>query len=90
MGGGEFAGVSERGEDLMVDRISIDGGYGHTKRHIVRDGRVRKVEFSIELIDPDALLARLEGAGFADVQLLGADGEPFDPEGTRLIALARR
>jgi SAM-dependent methyltransferase len=92
LAGGHTAMVTERGDDLMVDRVSIDHeqGRGRTERFLVRDGRVRKLEFSIELVDPEGLTDRLRAAGFADVQLLGAGGSAFDPDGPRLIALARR
>jgi SAM-dependent methyltransferase len=92
LAGGQTAIAVERGNDLIVDRISIDHqeGRGRTERFLVRDGRVRKLEFSIELVDADALTERLRRAGFADVEVFGAGGSAFDPEGPRLIALARR
>jgi hypothetical protein len=76
----------------MVDRITIDDdqGRGRTDRFMVRDGRVRKLNFSIELVDADALVRRLLAAGFRRVHLFGAGGVPFDPEGPRLIARAER
>jgi SAM-dependent methyltransferase len=92
LGGGASATLTERGADLMVDRITIDDdqGRGRTDRFIVRDGRLRKVKFSIELVDADALVRRLLAAGFRRVHLFGAAGGPFDPEGPRLIARAER
>jgi SAM-dependent methyltransferase len=92
LAGGQTALAVDRGDDLIVDRVSIDDeqGRGHTERFLVRDGRVRKLEFSIELVEAETLTDRLSGAGFADVELFGAGGGAFDPEGPRLIALARR
>jgi SAM-dependent methyltransferase len=92
LAGGQTAIAVDRGNDLIVDRISIDDeqGRGHTERFLVRAGRVRKLEFSIELVDAETLTERLRAAGFADVELFGAGGSVFDAEGPRLIALARR
>ena len=92
LAGGASATVTERGADLMVDRLTIDDqeGRGRTDRFMVRDGRVRKVKFSIELVDADALVRRLLAAGFRRVHLFGAGGGPFDPDGPRLIARGER
>jgi SAM-dependent methyltransferase len=92
LAGGQTAVAVERGNDLIVDRISIDDeeGRGRTERFLVRDGRVRKLEFSIELVDAEVLRERLLAAGFTEVELFGAGGSGFDPDGRRLIALARR
>lgn len=92
LAGGASASMIERGADLMVDRVTIDEeqGRGRADRFLVRDGRVRKVEFSIELVGADALVRRLLAAGFRRVHLFGAGGAPFDPEGPRLIARAER
>jgi SAM-dependent methyltransferase len=90
-GGTTWTGA-ERGGDLMVDRITLedDGRRSHTDRFIVRDGRVRRIEFVLEQVPPDELARRLERAGFASVRLLGPGGGQFEPEGHRLIAVARR
>jgi SAM-dependent methyltransferase len=92
IGGGQAAHVTERDGDLMVDRVRYDPeeGFSHTERFIVRDGAVRKVEFSLEQIPAPQLVGRLQVAGFAEVSLFGGGGAPFDPEGPRLIAVARR
>ncbi|HEX4010974.1 MAG TPA: class I SAM-dependent methyltransferase [Solirubrobacteraceae bacterium] len=92
IGGGQAAQVTERDRNLMVDRVRYDRdeGFSHTERFMVRDGSVRKVQFSLEQIPAPALVQRLQVAGFAEVSLLGHDGGPFDPEGPRLIAVARR
>ncbi len=92
LGGGTAAMVLERDSDLLVDRTSYDSAEGRsrTERFIVRGGHVRKVEFSVEQVPAPQLVERLKRAGFAEVELLGKDGTPFDPEGPRLIALARR
>jgi SAM-dependent methyltransferase len=92
LAGGSSATVVERGRDLMVDRVRYDqaAGRSRTERFIVKNGRVRKLEFSLEQVPAPQLTRRLHQAGFRDVQLFGQDGAPFEPEGRRLIALARR
>ncbi len=90
-GGTTWTG-SERGEDLMVDRITLDETerVSHTDRFIVRGGRMRRVEFTLEQVPPEELEQRLRGAGFHDVRFFGAGGGQFQPEGPRLIAVAIR
>lgn len=89
-GDGQMAQVTERDGDLMVDRVRYDPdeGFSHTERFMVRDGSVRKVEFTLEQIPAPALVQRLARAGFAEVSLFGRGGAPFDPQGPRLIAVA--
>jgi SAM-dependent methyltransferase len=88
-GGGTAAHVMDRGLDLLVDRVSLVGDRSRTERFVVRDGRVRKLEFSLEIFDGDALTAALREAGFAEVQLVDERGEPFSADSARLVAVAR-
>jgi SAM-dependent methyltransferase len=92
LGSGKSAFVTDRDGDLMADRFSYDpaAGFRTTERFIVRRGRVRKIEFSIEHIPAPQLTERLERAGFREVRLFGRGGGPFEPEGPRLIAVAER
>jgi SAM-dependent methyltransferase len=90
--GGTTAAVVERGGALMVDRVTYDDATrrSHTDRFIVREGRARRLAFSLEQVPPPELTRRLQDAGFSRVRLLGRDGAPYDPEGPRLVALAER
>jgi SAM-dependent methyltransferase len=90
--GGTSASVTERDGDLMVDRFTIDAetGRSRTERFLVRDGRVRRIEFTLEQVPADRLTDRLHTAGFEQVELFGARGSAYDPDGPRLIAVARR
>jgi SAM-dependent methyltransferase len=92
LGGGSSASVLERDGDLLVDRVTYDRaeGFSRTERFVVRDGRVRKLEFRLEQIPAPQLVDRLRAAGFQEVRLLGQGGGEFEPDGRRLIALARR
>ncbi len=90
--GGSTASVAERDGNLMVDRITYNAAdqRSRTERFIVRHGRVRRLEFSLEQVPAQQLERRLVAAGFREVQLFGRDGGSFDPNGARLIAVARR
>lgn len=92
LGGGSSASVLERDGDLLVDRVTYDRaeGFSRTERFVVREGRIRKLEFLLEQVPAQQLVERLHDAGFQDVRLFGQGGEEFEPEGRRLIALARR
>jgi SAM-dependent methyltransferase len=92
LSGGTTAAVIERDGDLLVDRIAWDPAEAErslTERWIVRGGRTRKLEFSLEQIPAAKLVERLRAAGFREVELYGAGGAPFDPDGPRLLAVAR-
>jgi hypothetical protein len=88
-GGGTSAYVVDRGLDLLVDRVSIVGDRSHTERFVVRDGRVRKLEFSLEIFDGEALTTGLRQAGFAETEIIDERGEPLSDDSFRLIAVAR-
>jgi SAM-dependent methyltransferase len=90
VGGGDAASLLERGGDLLADQVRYDeqAGISVTDRFVVRNGRVRRQEFSLEQVPAPKLVARLRRAGFGRVELYGQGGAPFEPEGRRLIALA--
>jgi SAM-dependent methyltransferase len=90
--GGTAAVFTERDGNHMVDEVSYDAGERRsvTKRHIVRDGNVRSLVFTVEQVPAPELTERLRAAGFSTVELFGQDGTPFDPDGRRLIAVATR
>jgi len=72
LAGGSSAAVAERDGDLMVDRITYHEreGFSRTERFIVREGRVRKLEFTFEQIPAPQLIERLKQAGFGDGDLM--------------------
>jgi SAM-dependent methyltransferase len=84
--------VQERGEDLMIDRNTLDPVSGRlaSERIVMRDGRARKVRFSVRLFTPSELHGWLEEAGFSGIEFFDERGEPFGLESRRLLALARR
>jgi SAM-dependent methyltransferase len=91
LAGGASANMIERDGDLVVDRVTYDcvAGRSLTERFSVRRGRVRKLEFSLEQVPAPALVRRLRHAGFSAVDLFAQGGARFEPEGRRVIAVAR-
>ncbi len=91
LAGGASANMVERDGDLVVDRVTYDyeAGSSRTERFSVRGGRLRKLEFTLELVPAPALVRRLRRAGFGAVDLFGHGGARFEAEGRRVIAVAR-
>ena len=83
--------LTERDDDLMLDRIRYDAATGctETERIIVRGGRVRRAHFRIRLFTPPELRDWLLGAGFSRVDFFGNDGAPFTVDSARLVTVAR-
>ena len=81
LAGGTSAYVVDRDGDMMADRATYDrkAGTSRTERFIVRDGRLRRLEFTLEQVPAPALANRLRRAGFASVELFGEGGSAFSP-----------
>ena len=84
--------VTERDGDLAVDLHRFDPltGRNHTERFHVRDGRVRRVEFSARLFAFIELRDWLLDAGFSAVAVSDHDGESLTPESRRMVVIATR
>ena len=88
-GGGSFVHMAERGQDLLVDRVTMVGEHRSlTERFVVRGGRVRRLEFELEQLPADELERWLRDAGLDDVRVYGDGGAPFRNDSRRLIAVA--
>ena len=90
--GGSSAYVIDRDGDMLADRVTYDRETrtSRTERFIVRDGRLRRLEFTLEQVPAPALVNRLLRAGFASVDLFGEGGVAFQPDGRRLLAVAHK
>jgi SAM-dependent methyltransferase len=88
---GQAVWMSERGDDLMIDKVSFDAlaGRSTTERIIVRDGRVRRTRFALAQPTAAELARMLRDAGFDDVRALDETGEGFTQRSRRLLMLAR-
>jgi len=86
-----MAHLFERGDDLMLDKNTLDLSTSRiaAERIIVRNGRVRRTLFTVRTFTAAELSDWLIAAGFAEVQVFGAEGEPFSRESTRLVVVAR-
>jgi SAM-dependent methyltransferase len=86
------AAVSERDDDLVVDRhrFDVETGRAHTERWIVRGGKVRKTEYSVRFYTFTELRSLLLEAGFSSVEGVGHDGNPLTLESRRMIVIATR
>jgi SAM-dependent methyltransferase len=83
--------VAERGDDLMIDRVTFDpaAGRSETERIVVRDGQVRRTRFSLRVLAASELRDWLLEAGFHAAELFDEYGKPYGAGARRLIAVAR-
>jgi SAM-dependent methyltransferase/RimJ/RimL family protein N-acetyltransferase len=90
--GGTSAYVVDKDGAVMADRVSYDREQrmSRTERFIVRDGHLRRLEFTLEQVPGPELASRLRRAGFAKVELFGDGGSAFGPGSRRLIAVATK
>jgi SAM-dependent methyltransferase len=86
------AGVTERDGDLLVDRHSLDPLTGRdvVERTVIRNGRIRRVPYSVRMFTYTELRDWLLGAGFTTVDGYGEDGNPLTAKSRRMITVARR
>jgi SAM-dependent methyltransferase len=89
---GQVVWLAERGDDLMIDKVTFDPLWGrsHTERIVVRDGRVRRLHFTLAQPTPEQLAAMLRDAGFGKVEAFNEGGEPYRAGSRRLVIRARR
>jgi hypothetical protein len=89
---GELVWLAERGDDLMIDKVSFNpvAGRSHTERIVVRGGRVRRLHFTLAQPTPDELAGMLRDAGFTEVEALDESGGPYTVGARRLVMRARR
>lgn len=88
--GGAVDHVTERGDDLLIDRTRYDvaSGRTETERISVRGGRVRRYRFSVRLFSFAELREWLLAAGFGEAVGYGHEGEPFSLSSRRMIVVA--
>lgn len=84
--------VVQRNDDLMIDHVDYDAlsERSKTERVVMRDGQVRRTQFSVRLYGFAELKHLLHAAGFQSVQGFGRDGEPLTTYNHRLITLATK
>ncbi len=84
--------VFERNGDFSIDHPRFDPTTGRatTERVIIRDGRVRRFEFSVRMFIAAELADWLREAGFVDVDFYDNEGEPLTAHGRRMVTIGRR
>ena len=84
--------VVQRGDDLMVDLVDYDvlAERATTERITVRNGHVRRTNYSIRLYGFAELARLLRAAGFQAVEGFGRDGVPLTTHSRRLLTLATK
>ncbi|MGZ4201969.1 MAG: SAM-dependent methyltransferase [Thermoleophilaceae bacterium] len=89
--GGPLILMGERGDDLLIDRVSFDpaAGRSHTERIVVRDGQVRRTEFSLSQPTASQLADWMRAAGFDEVEAFDESGGAFAATSRRLLMRAR-
>jgi len=88
---GQAVWLGERGDDLLIDKVSYDPAAGRstTERIVVRAGKVRRMHFSLAQPTASELARMLREAGFEDVRALNENGDEFTTRSRRLLMLAR-
>jgi SAM-dependent methyltransferase len=86
------AAVVEHDGDLVVDRhrFDVETGREATERWMIRDGRVRKTEYSVRFYTYTELRTLLLDLGFTAVNAVGHDAQPLTLETRRMIVIATR
>ena len=92
LGRWEREGVTERGEDRMIDRRGFDvqTGRSQDERTVIRDGRERTFRFSVRMFSAAELKDWFRAAGFRDPYAYGEDGEPLTLEHRRMTIVGRK
>jgi SAM-dependent methyltransferase len=84
--------VIERDGDLVIDRAHFDPvtGLATTERTVVRDGRTRRLRYTVRMFMAVELGAWLREAGFSALEFRGRAGEGLTAQSRRMIAIAAR
>jgi 2-polyprenyl-3-methyl-5-hydroxy-6-metoxy-1,4-benzoquinol methylase len=90
--GGEWVGVVERDGNLLVDRTRFDvlTSRVETERLLHREGRVRRVRYSVRAYTFPELRDELIRVGFREVHGFGEDGSPLTVCSRRMIVVAEK
>ncbi|HEC61240.1 MAG TPA: class I SAM-dependent methyltransferase [bacterium] len=85
--------VTEKENDLMIDRNTFDGVSGrlYNRRIVIRDGVRRDKPFFVRLYSPTEIRDLLHVAGLEIYKMYGDwDGHPISTESRRIIIIARK
>lgn len=83
--------VKEKGEDLLIDRITFDSETGRmtNRRIMIRNGVRKDTPFSIRFYNPQEITQLLGSVGFEDVKIFGGyDGKPLSENLNQMVITA--
>lgn len=85
--------VTEKGEDLMIDRGSFDTitGRWYNRRIVIRDGVRKDKPFFVRLYNPSEIEQMINQAGMQVHKMLGGyDSQPLSNESSRMVIIAKK
>lgn len=85
--------VTERGEDMAVDRCSFDpvNGWIINKRVVFRKGKKRETPFFVRIYNASEIRTLLHQAGFKEIRFFGDwQSGPLTYSSIRLIAIGKK
>ena len=85
--------VTEKGQDLMIDRSTFDAMQGrlYNKRIVIRNGKRKDKPFFVRLYSPTEIKDLLRVAGLSIYGMYtDFDSKPFTSESRRMIVIARK
>lgn len=82
--------LNEKDGNFMIDAAEFDpvSGYAPNQRIIIRDGKVRRTQFSVRMFAASELALWLKLADFENVRITDIDGEPFTVTSRRMVVRA--
>ncbi len=85
--------VTEKGEDLLIDRGSFDTitGRWYNRRIVIRDGVRKDKPFFVRLYNPSEIEQMINQAGMQVHKMLGGyDSQPLSNESSRMVIIAKK
>jgi len=86
------ANVVEKGDDLLIDRLSFDviTGRLHNRRILIRDGVRKDKPYSVRLYSATEISQLLSRVGLVDLTLLDEKSQPLSAGSRRMLVIARK
>lgn len=85
--------VTEKGEDLMIDRSSFDTvtGRWYNRRIVIRDGIRKDKPFFVRLYNPSEIEQMLNQAGMQMQKMLGGyESQPLSNKSSTMVIIAKK
>lgn len=87
---GERFIVVERDSGILIECHRFDpiSSRLHTKRTIIRNGTIRRIDYDFRLYTCQELMSLMRAAGLENIQIYAPNGRPFNLWSSRMIAVA--